>query len=374
MGGYVSVLCPKNSWTNYNFDITEEMLAEVATRYDVDIPARQSGLTQIFYATPSDAGAKGAQLLICTRAGVYNVAFTNWSEYMEIKETGIYLFDFRQIGSDYYAEHFECTVTTGSSGESTAVTTNPAEYRGNEIQVFSRGICIGDSITEGSFDHSQGGVVCKKYSYPSILKRITGIDIVNAGIAGMTSKTWYDASLDSDTQYGRWVNGEWVWNVAPEVSESDVVRTDMDYSNFDFAIIHLGINDIGFMGEATVSEMIASFEANINSIISKLKSSNSGIKVFLATIIPCYATSGNTVYEALNEKIREIANATSDVYLIDLNAYSECFGGTAYENKHLTAIGYRKMASEIASLVSYTISKNLDDFKAVQFIGTPYVI
>lgn len=64
--------------------------------------------------------------------------------------------------------------------------------------MFSRGICIGDSVTEGSFDNAQGGAVIKKFSYPSILKRITNIDIVNAGIAGMTSQTWYEASLNSD--------------------------------------------------------------------------------------------------------------------------------------------------------------------------------
>jgi hypothetical protein len=65
------------------------------------------------------------------------------------------------------------------------------------MQIFSRGICIGDSVTDGSFDNAQGGAVIKRFSYPSILKRLTNIDIVNAGIAGVTSQTWYEASLDS---------------------------------------------------------------------------------------------------------------------------------------------------------------------------------
>ena len=65
------------------------------------------------------------------------------------------------------------------------------------MQMFGRGICIGDSVTEGSFDSATGGLVVKRFSYPANLKRISGIDIVNAGIAGMTSKTWYEASLNS---------------------------------------------------------------------------------------------------------------------------------------------------------------------------------
>ena len=53
--------------------------------------------------------------------------------------------------------------------------------------MFSRGICIGDSVTDGSFDSENNGAVIRKFSYPTILKRITNIDIVNAGIAGATS-------------------------------------------------------------------------------------------------------------------------------------------------------------------------------------------
>ena len=96
--------------------------------------------------------------------------------------------------------------------------------------------------------------------------------------------------------------------------------------------------------------------------------------MFLCTIIPSYAVQGDTNYAALNEKIREIANATEDVFLIDLNEYSECKEGTPYSYIHLTALGYHKMAAEIKSLVSYTIKKNLSKFNMVQFIGTAYDI
>jgi lysophospholipase L1-like esterase len=105
-----------------------------------------------------------------------------------------------------------------------------------------------------------------------------------------------------------------------------------------------------------------------------VKTANTGIKVFLCTIIPSYAVPGNTDYAAINEKIREIANATEDVFLIDLNMYSACVEGSPYSHLHLTALGYHKMATEIKSLISYTIKENLEKFKWIQFIGTAYEI
>jgi len=371
IGGHINVINPNNHWVNYSFDITEEMLSTSVMKSGVEIPAVTSGLTQIIYQgfPHSDSFAVA---IICTKAGYYDIAFESWMEQVQFLEKGVYLFDNRQYGGSHYAESLVCTVTTKSSNNDSDDVQSPIEYKGNEIQVFNRGICIGDSITEGVFNHIDGEVVIKKYSYPSILNKITGIDIVNAGVAGLTSQTWYEASLNSDTQYGRWVNNEWVWSTSPEVAESDTISTSLDYSGFDFAVIHLGINDIGMLGDLTVDEAITKFETNINNIVSKLKISSNGIKIFLATIIPCYAVGGNSIYESLNNKIREIANATEDMFLIDLNEYSECFDGTAYENQHLTAIGYHKMASEIASYISYIISKNLNEFKWVQFTNTPY--
>lgn len=370
VGGHVEVICSDNAWRNYSFDITEDMLTASVDYNGWILPAQVSGLTQIFYQdTRTSDTSLIAVVLICTKAGVYNIAFNGWGEVLTVPEKGIYFMDNREYGGSKYASSMVCTVMPSGGAKK-----SPAEYDGNEIQVFTRGLCIGDSITAGSFNHSDGEIANKKYSYPSALKRITGVEVVNAGVAGLTSKTWYDASLDSGTQWGRWVNNEWVWNENPTVGESDKVSTALDYSGYDFAVIHLGINDIGMMGDATLDETISIFASSINNIINKLKTESAGIKVFLATIIPSYATPGNTTYKTLNDKIREIANAADDVYLVDLNLYSECAASTPYSNGHLTAIGYHRMASEIKSIISYTINQNLADFKEVQFIGTDYHI
>ena len=355
VGAEVSVLVPEWPNNNYKFTVTDEMLEKV------------NGLTQVLYqnAATNDQTPQ-AMVVICTKAGDYNVNLNGWVANLEFAQTGIYFMDSREAwGGKYVDSLWRDGAIEPEENEET-----PVEYGGNEIQVFTRGLCIGDSITEGVFNYSGGQTVIKKYSYPRILERLTGVEIVNAGVGGLTSKTWYEASMDSTPIYGTWVNNEWVWHVSPETNEGDVVSTALDYSGFDFAIIHLGINDIYMMGEATLAETISTFETNIYNIIDKLKTSNTGIKIFLCTIIPSYAYSGESNYATLNAKIREIANAIDDVYLIDLNKYSEIVYGTPYENQHLTAVGYHKMANEIMSLINYTIHNNLADFKWVQFIGT----
>lgn len=373
VGGHVNVTVPSNYYLDYSFEITEEMLEASVDYSGWIISAKVDGLTQILYqnAGTNDV-APIAVVIICTKAGNYNISFNGWGEELTFVEKGIYLLDNRGFGGNKYVSSLSCTIIE-SSNPSTDLS-SPIDYNGKEIQVFNKGICIGDSITEGVFNHSAGEAIIKDRSYPKLLQRMTNIEVVNAGVAGLTSKTWYEASLNSEAQYGRWVNNEWVWSTVVENTEGLTVSTALDYSGYDFAIIHLGINDLGMMGNATLEATIATFETNINNIISKLKTANAGIKIFLCTIIPCYAVSGNTAYEMLNDKIREIAEATIDVFLIDLNKYSDCADGTPYENQHLTAIGYHKMASEIAALISYAIHQNLDEFKTVQFIGTDYII
>lgn len=370
-GGTIGVVMAENSFANYTITITDEMVDETIDMQGWDIKAKVSGFQQIFYQhSATGDNSPVSMVAVCTKAGTYDVALNGWGETLHFAETGVYFASQLQYGAKKYVGSLSCTITYGSK----KTEENPAEYDGCEIQVFTRGLCIGDSITEGVFNHSGGQVSIKKYAYPSVLERMTCIDIVNAGISGATSGTWYDATINSTPHWGRWLNNEWVWSESPDAGESDTVSTALDYSGFDFAIIHLGINDIFMMGDATIDETVSNFETNINNIINKLKTENTGIKVFLCTIIPSYAVPGNANYTAINEKIREIANATEDVFLIDLNEYSECKEGTPYSYIHLTAIGYQKMAAEIKTLISYTIKKNLSKFNMVQFIGTAYDI
>ena len=369
VGSEITVTNHTNSSLTVHFTVTEEHLTRELSMYDGAMVAQatQTGFTQILQSVGYYSDYSSV-LCICTRPGKYIVSFGGWVEWIDFAETGIYGFETRTWGGNEYTSHFTFTATIGGSGGtggSIGGINSPVDYKGNEIQAFTRGICIGDSVTEGTLDHSGGTMNKAGTSYPAVLKRLTGLDITNAGIAGATSKTWYETSLNSSTSWGDWVNNEWFWR--------EPTGTSLDYSGYDFAIIHLGINDIGNMGNITIEELLVDYEANIYNIINKLKEHNNRIKIFLATIVPSYAPSYNENYKAMNNKIRAIAEATANVYLLDLNDLSNLTMHSAYNVWHPTAIGYVKMAEEIKALISYIISQNLDDFKDIHLIGTDYV-
>ena len=134
------------------------------------------------------------------------------------------------------------------------------DYEGQDISVFNKGICIGDSLTQGTMNYKNGGadqyVNIEKYSYPSHLAKLTGIEIDNKGRGGDASFEWY------------------------------AVMKDEDLSGYDFAIVQLGVNDaIRNMANYGTEWSEESRQGFLN-IINKLKNENEGIKIFVATIIP----------------------------------------------------------------------------------------
>jgi lysophospholipase L1-like esterase len=138
----------------------------------------------------------------------------------------------------------------------------------------------------------------------------------------------------------------------------------------------MGINDLAptYDGTKSIGDVLVNFETYMDNILTKLKTANNGIKIFLATIIPSYAPSTNPAYGQLNDKIKEMVERTDNTYLLDLNRYSETATNAAYNVTHPTALGYQKLATEIYSMISYIIKNNLDEFNSVQFIGSDYTM
>lgn len=200
---------------------------------------------------------------------------------------------------------------------------------GNEIKIFNRGVCIGDDTTAGVINNS----VHKHTSYPSVLKKLTGADIVNAGIASVTASQWLSASMNSSSQNGTWdENNEWVYSSS---------TSTFDYGGgYDFAIINLGFNDavLGFNADRYLN--------SINTIINKLYTENPSIKIFLCTL-------SGTLYNTVNECIRNNYSSFQNTYLIDLAAKS---------NGYSSALGYTQLANDLYELISASIKENAADY------------
>ena len=230
--------------------------------------------------------------------------------------------------------------------------TNPCDYLGEDISAFTKCICIGDSLTAGTMNHIGSGateyISYDKYSFPRNLERITGLEVTNMGISGATSGEWYNNKSESDL------------------------------SGYDIAIIQLGVNDDirrNSMGK-TLDEWFADDSlCGFRNIISKLKTENKNIKVFVANIIPAKSYHSDSYLEMsaylLNWVSNEYAN-DKNVIPLDIQQYGHTFLEDAYNCGHLSAYGYNRLARDYKSYIGWYMSKHPEVFKEIQFIGTDY--
>ena len=221
---------------------------------------------------------------------------------------------------------------------------NPCDYDGHEIAVFNKILCIGDSMTEGAFNHLDSGstqwVTYSKYSYPTYLHKMTGIDVTNLGHGGSTSVQWYTTEQSNDL------------------------------SGYDCAIIQLGINDYGAYGE-----LVDATKTAFQNIITKLKTENKNIKIFVANIIPAtaYSSAGYKSFsDDLLEWLKTTYSSDKNVIPVDIQKYGHTGKSEAYNAGHLTALGYRMLARDYIGFISDYIKNHGDIFREVQFIGTDY--
>ena len=223
----------------------------------------------------------------------------------------------------------------------------PCNYVGREIEVFTKGLFIGDSLTSGTFNHNEGGTmqyeVIPEHSYPAVLGRNIGCEVTNKGDGGQTCTTWWQRHQD-----------------------------DTDYDGHDFCIIQLGVNDVGKQTGGWNSDSTT----NLINIINKVKAENNKIKVFVATIIPSSyykginSTTGGS-YDDASQAIRDAVASLADpnVILVDIARYGHT-GATYYSNGHLNALGYQRLAQDYISYLSWIIKETPTQFTQTAFIGT----
>ena len=223
---------------------------------------------------------------------------------------------------------------------------NPCDYNGNEICMLGKGLCIGDSLTYGQFDKNESGSTQgfrkEQMNYPSNLARMTGLELTNAGHAGKTFQTWWDAH-----------------------------STD-DLSGHDFCIIALGVNDGYFNGGWTDGALTA-----LTNIVKKVRNENKDIPIFITTPPMYFLGYAGCDFNSVRTGIRN-ASASLGLYLVDFGEYLTeftrenyaLFSETPYG--HYNAYGYYATAKAYKAYISYIVKNNLSAFKNVQFVGTDY--
>ena len=216
----------------------------------------------------------------------------------------------------------------------------PTDYTGDDICVFRKCLCIGDSYTEGGFNADgndpDDDTEFEDYSYPTNLARMVGFETTNMGHGGETAVNWYNT-------YGSSIP-----------------------SGHDMCVIFLGINDCVYYGSFGDASKTA-----LGNIISKVEEMNNHIKIFVCTI----PRTGSLNTQAIRDSAAIIKNYIAglqddDVYVLDLDQYGHLGDATAYNYGHPTAYGYHVLANDIKNYVSWIMNNNKNDFRWIQFIGT----
>lgn len=213
----------------------------------------------------------------------------------------------------------------------------PTNYEGSDISVFKKIICIGDSLTQGVFNVNASSPSASSqmqfYNYPLFLKKITGVECSNYGVASATTESWYNA------------------------------HASLDLSGYDCAIIQLGVNDSGWSNDVKTA---------YDNIITKLRTENKDIVVFMSTIIRSNSYGNSASEQSYNESLTAYVAERNEpnTILLDMNAYDHLVEGLAYNAGHLTAYGYWRLAADYKAYISWYMHKNRDVFRYVHFIGT----
>ncbi|MCQ2413002.1 MAG: SGNH/GDSL hydrolase family protein [Sphaerochaetaceae bacterium] len=239
------------------------------------------------------------------------------------------------------------------------------------IRSFNRIICIGDSLTEGSCNYDGGGTIAfKDYSYPTILSKMTGVDVLNYGISGDCAST-----------------SQHVCDLQRCYLERAKKRGFFLDFKADAFLVALGTNDISkegsFTGDVSTDIDMADSSKNARnsvggyaSLLSLIRHHNPKSFIFCVTL-PNTRNDHDSRLEA-NEKIRAIAKLFG-AYVIDMERYAEqegpeleAFRKVFMNVSHNNALGYNVRARQYCTYIDHIIETHLEAFRNLQFTGCEY--
>ncbi len=238
---------------------------------------------------------------------------------------------------------------------------------GGFCKIFRTIGCVGDSLSSGEFESldeegQRGWHDMFEYSWGQFIARTCGSKVYNFSKGGMTAKNYMRSFADMN-----------------------------DYWNKDKAcqayIFALGVNDIfglkqplGTMDDINDDWYLNNrdtFIGNYAAIIQRLKEIQPHAKFFLMTMP---RENGTDERILLGDKHAELLYALAEkfknTYVLDLRkygpVYDQDFKEKFYMSGHLNPMGYIFTAKLVMSYIDYIIRHDMESFKQVPFIGTPF--
>ncbi|MBQ7543254.1 MAG: SGNH/GDSL hydrolase family protein [Clostridia bacterium] len=222
--------------------------------------------------------------------------------------------------------------------------------------------CVGDSLSSGEFEsRNENGDVGYHdqfdYSWGQFLARDCGNTVYNFSRGGMTAKEYVESFAEQ--------NGFWV-----------------DQYVCQAYILALGVNDlnagqpIGSTADIDLTDRTnnkPTFAGYYGAIIQRLREKQDKARFFFVTMPK---TENGSVFPAHTKLMYDMAALFPHSYVIDLDRdappHDAAFRDAFYMGGHMNAAGYRLTAKQIETYIDFIIRHNMDDFRQIGFVGTPY--
>ena len=237
---------------------------------------------------------------------------------------------------------------------------------GGFCAIFRTIACVGDSLSSGEFEavDDDGKKTYHdyfEYSWGQYIARAAGCKVYNFSKGGMTAKT-YCETFAAAKDY---------WN--PELaSQAYIIALGCN----DRRSIELG--EIGDICPEDWKQNKQTFAGYYGQIIQRYKEIRPDAKFFFVTMPR--SPEDPEIYAWRDRHaalLYEMAELFGNSYVIDLRQYAPVYDATFrkrfYLGGHMNPCGYIFTAQMVCSYIDYLVRHNIDDFRQVGFIGTPFL-
>ena len=204
--------------------------------------------------------------------------------------------------------------------------------------LFSKVVCVGDSLTEGNFGDPVGIVPSR--SYPSYIARFANWSVTNVGNGGATATTYWNTQMARCT-----------------------------YADKDCVILCLGTN-AGLTDTLVADTTITDGQTYLNyattntgsycKIIEYIKSQNPKIKIFLVGILASPSTTNSVISQIATKYDLPYLDVRNNGY-IDLSPSVVMHPSS--DTVHFGNIGYLSLAKSIFTMVCKAIASNPEKYE-----------
>ncbi|MBR3715352.1 MAG: SGNH/GDSL hydrolase family protein [Clostridia bacterium] len=227
--------------------------------------------------------------------------------------------------------------------------------------------CVGDSLSSGEFestkeDGNKGYHDYYDYSWGQFIARMSGYTVYNFSRGGMTAREYCNSFAENN---GFWDKDKACKAYIIALGVNDVLNQGQPFGGFD----DICLDDH--------TKNANTFIGRYGEIVQRLKEISPDAKFFFMTM-PDEDVSEERKNKMLEHRdvMYKMAEFFDNSYVIDLMKYGPKYDAEFRKNfylgGHMNACGYYLTAKMVASYIDYIIRHNMDDFRQIGFVGTPF--